>query len=163
MNNLLNTLSLTLLAATIGFTSMSTAQAMPITSSPLPSVSNVENVQILLKGDNRRGFVPGNDETGRSYYGGRRGWDRNDDRWYHGHRGYRDRRDGYRRHSDGFWYPLAAFGAGAIIGGTIASQPRANRVSSHVEWCASRYRTYRASDNTYVPRAGVRAQCVSPY
>ncbi|WP_320202892.1 BA14K family protein [Agrobacterium rosae] len=35
--------------------------------------------------------------------------------------------------------------------------------SSHAEWCADRYRTYRAYDNTYVPRAGVRAQCNSPY
>jgi hypothetical protein len=32
-----------------------------------------------------------------------------------------------------------------------------------VQWCLSNYRTYRASDNTYVPRAGVRAQCNSPY
>jgi len=34
---------------------------------------------------------------------------------------------------------------------------------AHVEWCYSRYRTYRERDNTYVPRRGVRAQCISPY
>ncbi|WP_390919623.1 MULTISPECIES: BA14K family protein [Neorhizobium] len=92
--------------------------------------------------------------------------DRRDRRgWYHGHRGHREYRRGYRRHSDGFWYPLAAFGAGAIIGGAIANQPtRAYAGSSrHVQWCTERYRTYRASDNTYVPRVGVRAQCNSPY
>lgn len=84
---------------------------------------------------------------------------------YRGHRGSRDQRRGYRRHSDGWWYPLAAFGAGAIIGGAISNQPsRPQAVSSrHVQWCADRYRTYRISDNTYVPRAGVRAYCSSPY
>ena len=79
--------------------------------------------------------------------------------WHNGHRGYRHARPGYRRYSDGWWYPLAAFGAGAIIGGAIASTPS----TSHVQWCANRYRTYRASDNTYVPRVGVRAYCNSPY
>ena len=84
--------------------------------------------------------------------------------WYHGHRGYRNHRPGYRRHSDGWWYPLAAFGAGAIIGGAVNSRPAQAGVNPrHFDWCSSRYRTYRASDNTYVPRAGVRAQCRSPY
>ena len=43
---------------------------------------------------------------------------------------------GYRRHSDGFWYPLSAFGAGAIIGGAIANQPGRSQAtsSSHVQW-----------------------------
>ncbi|HEX2146131.1 MAG TPA: BA14K family protein, partial [Pseudorhizobium sp.] len=89
-----------------------------------------------------------------------------DDRrgYYRGHRGSREYRRGYRRHNDGWWYPLAAFGAGAIIGGAINNQPRAQGLPSrHVQWCADRYRTYRASDNTYVPRVGVRAQCRSPY
>ncbi|MFB2550854.1 BA14K family protein [Ensifer soli] len=89
--------------------------------------------------------------------------------YYNGHRGYRYARPGYRRHNDA-WFPLAAFGAGAIIGGALADRPRVyvdppvRRVgNSHVEWCMNRYRTYRASDNSYVPRAGYRAQCVSPY
>lgn len=34
---------------------------------------------------------------------------------------------------------------------------------AHVEWCYNRYRTYRERDNTYVPRRGKRAQCISPY
>jgi len=82
--------------------------------------------------------------------------------WHNGHRGYRHSRPGYRRYNDGWWYPLAAFGAGAIIGGAIA-QPSTGYTSRHVQWCANRYRTYRASDNTYVPRVGVRAYCNSPY
>nr|WP_165219868.1 BA14K family protein [Allorhizobium pseudoryzae] len=86
-------------------------------------------------------------------------------RYYHGHRGYREHRRGYRRHSDGWWYPLAAFGAGAIIGGALNDRPtRGHAMSSrHVQWCSDRYRTYRASDDTYVPRVGVRARCNSPY
>ncbi|MDX3928580.1 MAG: BA14K family protein [Shinella sp.] len=88
--------------------------------------------------------------------------------WYGGHRGYRHHRRGYRRHSDGWWYPLAAFGAGAIIGGAIASQPRrapnAGVNPRHFEWCYARYRSYRASDNTYNPGGyGGRRQCLSPY
>ncbi|TCR04207.1 BA14K family protein [Neorhizobium sp. BT27B] len=42
------------------------------------------------------------------------------DGWYGGHRGYREYRPRHRYH-DGYWYPLAAFGAGAIIGGALAA------------------------------------------
>ena len=88
--------------------------------------------------------------------------------WYHGHRGYRHSRHGYRRHSDGWWYPLAAFGAGAIIGGAIAndgySRPREAGINPrHTEWCYARYRSYRAYDNTFQPNYGPRKQCYSPY
>ena len=55
------------------------------------------------------------DRGGRDGWGDRRGW-------YGGHRGYRDYRPGYRHH-DGYWFPLAAFATGAIIGGAL-SQPR---------------------------------------
>jgi len=33
----------------------------------------------------------------------------------------------------------------------------------HVDWCYNRYRTYRASDNTYKPTRNTRRQCISPY
>jgi hypothetical protein len=36
-------------------------------------------------------------------------------------------------------------------------------VSAHVQWCSSRYRSYRASDNTFQPYHGGRRQCWSPY
>ncbi|TDK37463.1 BA14K family protein [Rhizobium deserti] len=92
----------------------------------------------------------------------RRHYDRRDRRdWHNGHRGYRDRRPGYRYHN-GLWFPLAAFGAGAIIGGAVASD-RGSYSSRHVAWCESRYRTYRASDNSYVASGGVRRSCNSPY
>jgi hypothetical protein len=88
--------------------------------------------------------------------------------WYHGHRGYRNWRHEYRRHADGWWYPMSAFTAGAIIGSAIASQSYARPTvdtlpAEHVDWCYARYRTYRVSDNTYAPRVGMRASCHSPY
>lgn len=102
---------------------------------------------------------------------GDRGWqgNRNEargDMYWRGHRGYRDHRPGYRRHGD-FWFPPAAFIAGAILGGALNAQeppvryrPRGN---DHVTWCFNRYRSYRASDNTYQPYNGPRRQCQSPY
>lgn len=124
------------LATLMAATSAIPAGAMPLVAPQVQKSTDVETVQ----------------------YRDRRGW-------YHGHRGYRHHRPGYRRHSDGWWYPMAAFGAGAIIGGAISgSRPaHAGLSSRHYQWCESRYRTYRASDNTYVPRAGVRAECRSPY
>ncbi|MGN8152377.1 BA14K family protein [Agrobacterium sp. 22094] len=81
--------------------------------------------------------------------------------FYNGHRGYRDRRPGYRYHN-GYWFPLAAFAAGAIIGGAT-NQARPSYGSNHQQWCANRWRSYRAYDNSYQPNNGPRRQCVSPY
>lgn len=79
--------------------------------------------------------------------------------YYNGHRGYRDRRPGFRFYN-GFWFPQAAFsfsfGTGNDRGGYHSS-------SSHVRWCEDRYRSYRASDNTFQPYHGPRQECVSPY
>ncbi|WOC15779.1 BA14K family protein [Pseudochrobactrum sp. MP213Fo] len=35
--------------------------------------------------------------------------------------------------------------------------------SSHVNWCYNRYRSYRASDNTFQPNYGPRRLCYSPF
>ncbi len=100
----------------------------------------------------------------------RRGFYRQNDRaFYNGHRGYRQHRRGYRQHN-GFWFPAAAFVAGAIAGGAL-SQPAPQRVivqpgrlsQAHVDWCYSQYRSYRASDNTFQPYNGPRRACSSPY
>ncbi|WP_414650759.1 BA14K family protein [Ensifer sp.] len=86
--------------------------------------------------------------------------------YYNGYRGYRYERYGYRRHNDGWWYPLAAFGAGVVIGGAIAAPPRSYDAGvnpRHVDWCYARYRSYRAWDNSFQPYGGPRQQCYSPY
>ena len=35
--------------------------------------------------------------------------------------------------------------------------------SAHIDWCQQRWRTYRASDNSYQPIYGQRRLCRSPY
>lgn len=142
------------------------AQAMPMTITP-PVVDKVDdgvvNVQYWRDRDYDGDYRPG---------------------YYRGHRGYRDYRPGYRRHN-GYWFPLAAFGAGAIIGGAL-SQPReiyrpvpeyrprpvyreyrpmrrAGVSQSHVNWCFARYRSYDAYSNTFQPYNGPRQTCYSPY
>jgi hypothetical protein len=131
--------------------------------------SNIENVQFSLEirpDGSRRDFRRDRREVRRDYREDRRDWRaaRRDDnvRYYQGHRGYRDYRPGYKRH-DGWWYPAAAFVAGAIITGAIANQNRASGGSAHVDWCYDRYRSYRASDNTFQPYNGPRQACNSPY
>ena len=36
-------------------------------------------------------------------------------------------------------------------------------VEAHVDWCASRYRSYRPRDDSYTPYSGGRRPCVSPF
>lgn len=129
------------LSLMMAVTSAIPAQAITFARVPVPEATAVEKVQYRYERRDRR--------------------ERRAERRWHGHHGYRERRPGYRRHSDGFWYPLAAFGLGAAIGGAIANQPSAG--GSHAQWCANRYRSYRAYDNTYQPNYGPRKQCVSPY
>jgi hypothetical protein len=101
----------------------------------------------------------------------RRNWDRRHhsprEGMYRGYRGHREYRPGYRRHGN-FWYPAAAFLAGALITGAIANSnqappARARSGNAHVQWCYNRYKSYRASDNTFQPYNGPRQQCYSPY
>jgi hypothetical protein len=42
---------------------------------------------------------------------------------WHGYRGFATERLGTRRHSDGYWYPLAAFGVEPGTTGSITRQP----------------------------------------
>ena len=96
----------------------------------------------------------------------RRGFYRHNNRgYYNGHRGYRNHRRGYRQHN-GFWFPPAAFALGAIIGGAI-DNGRVVRPGSmnpqHVRLCHQKYRSYRASDNTFQPYHGPRKQCRTRY
>ncbi|MBP1851913.1 BA14K family protein [Rhizobium halophytocola] len=124
------------LSAVLSFTSLGAAAAMPLPaiSAPQAQSQNVEQVQYR-------------------YY-----------RRHHGrhHRQYRHYRHYHRHHHSNAGAIIGGLAAGAIIGGVLAT-PRRSYGGSHVQWCSNRYRTYRASDNTYVPRVGVRAYCNSPY
>jgi len=146
MTKLMSGFLATALAASFAAASFVPANAAPLSPTQIaPTVSdtasNIQDVQY------------------RRYY-------RDRGSYWRGHRGYRHWRPGYRRHGD-FWFPLAAFATGAIISGAIANDRPPPRVyrggNAHVQWCYNRYRSYRASDNTFQPYNGPRRQCVSPY
>jgi BA14K-like protein len=151
-------------ALAVTMTGLAPVQAMSVIAPKAAASQSLPVVDVQLRDrDDRRDF--------------RRFQNRRDDRremrreirrdgYYNGHRGYRERRAGYRYHN-GFWFPLAAFGAGAIIGGAISQPQRiapGRYTPRHYAWCENRYRTYRASDNTFVANnAGERRFCNSPY
>lgn len=147
------------LSAMMLATSFTPSQAFTPVPAPVKAerASDVEAVQYYR----RRGQVQ--EWRGDGYYrrGGGGYYRRGGYYYYNGHRGYSYYRPGYREYN-GYWFPLGAFAAGAIIGGAIA-QPPVRYGGSHVEWCANRYRSYRAYDNTYQPYGGPRRLCVSPY
>ncbi len=126
-------------------------------------------VEAQYRGDSSRTYRRGDPRverwTPRNRAQQRRGFWRDGDRaYYNGHRGYRERRAGYRYHN-GYWFPAFLFGA--IIGHSIAQPPvvvRPGQMSpAHVSWCSTRYRSYRQWDNTFQPYHGPRRICVSPY
>ena len=116
------------LSALMAVTSALPATALPVTNQPAKGPSQIEQAQVVIKYGNWRG-----------------------------HRGYRYQRRGYRRHTDGFWYPQAAFTVRVAPGVKVRVGPRQAR------WCRDRYRTYRISDNTFVATGGVRRVCRAPF
>jgi hypothetical protein len=153
-----------MLAATLSV-SFAAAAAVPANAAPVfapqapEASSNLQNVE-ARNGD----FQWKKRHWDRRNFNGNRNFARNDGAYWNGHHGYREYRRGYRRHGD-YWFPLAAFAAGALISGAIINNEN-NRVyegNSHVQWCYDRYRSYRASDNTFRPYNGPRQQCHSPY
>lgn len=162
MNRFMSGLMATAISVSFAAGAIVPAAAVPFSPMKAPEAQNaVEQVQYdpYWKRPNRI------DNRNDRYRMMRRG----DNYYLNGHRGYRDYRPGYRRHND-FWFPAGAFIAGAIIGGAL-NQPRyqAPRYAqpaygnAHVQWCYDRYRSYRASDNTFQPYNGPRQQCYSPY
>jgi hypothetical protein len=69
--------------------------ALPTTSEPAKSLSQIEQAQVTIKYKTWRG-----------------------------HRGYRYKRPGYRRQVDGFWYPQAAFTVRVAPGVRVKVGPR---------------------------------------
>lgn len=116
------------LGALLAVSSVMPVAAMPITSQPAQASSQIDQVKVVIKSGKWRG-----------------------------HRGYRNKRSGYRRHVDGFWYPRAAFTV------RVAPGVRVKAGRTHARWCRETYRSYRASDNTFVVRGGMRRSCRSPY
>lgn len=159
----MKTLTVLTLAAFTAMASAPVAQAFPIAPKLALQTDAAQSVQFTYeRGEARKNFsgcsLP---YCGQGYRHDRRGYDRDD---Y-----YRDNyRSHYRHHDNDFGAFVGGLAAGAIIGG-LSSQPRYEsgpRVvsgSPHVRWCYARYRSYRASDNTFQPYSGFRRQCYSPY
>ncbi|MFB9951104.1 BA14K family protein [Rhizobium puerariae] len=154
-------LAVVALSLVTAFSGIAPAQAFPSVSAPkIEAPQQVQQVQYWRYGER----------------GGR--WDRRDrwDRYDRWERRRYDRDRYYRRHRHGpnVGAIIGGFAAGAIIGGALA-QPRYVRPryyapqrryvggNTHVNWCYSRYRSYRAYDNTFQPYYGPRRQCISPY
>lgn len=152
MSKMTSALMATGLSAAMALTAFTPSMAAPVFVPKAPEAnSDVINVQdyIIRKG------VRGNFHRDGWRRGGWRddGWRHNG--WRHG-RYHRDRNLGGAL--------VGGLITGAIVGGVLSNNNRVYRGGdAHVQWCYDHYRTYRAWDNTYVPRRGIRAQCYSPY
>lgn len=154
MQKILSGVCASMLALTFGLATLAPAGAAPVFA-PKPSEDSghMQTVQF------DRDWRPGNRTERRMEQREGRFERRGNRAYYNGHRGYDEPRRGYRQHN-GVWFPAAAFIAGALVGGAIGNQPRADG-SAHVQYCYDRYRSYRVSDNTFQPNNGPRRQCIS--
>lgn len=87
-------------------------------------------------------------------------------RHYHHHRGYLNGYKGYKyarphyvRYADGWYYPQDAFKPVKLA----ADKVKEGVPMEHVRYCEARYRSYRASDNTFQPYHGSRQECFSRF
>jgi hypothetical protein len=68
---------------------------------------------------------------------------------------------------DRTWKPAdaAASAPDTIVTGSIppATDEQQTVPAAHVEWCASRYHSYRPIDNRYTSYSGQQLPCISPY
>ena len=200
MNKFLSGLMAMAIAASFAIASVIPLNATPMPAPSVPSASqDVQQVRTYRRANrtayrvdrryarrdyraNRRDYRVDRRYDRRDYRRDRR-YDRRDyrvDRRYarqgyrtwRGYRGYPHYRNGYREYN-GWWYPLAAFTTGAVIGNAINDGYYNNGYydngsygvgkSYDTQWCYNRYRSYRAYDNTYQPYNGPRRQCYSPY
>lgn len=78
-------------------------------------------------------------------------------RWHRGHRGHGPR---WHRGGPSFQFHI---GPRRHFRGHVYRPPVRAGGAAHVRWCHSRYRSYRAWDNSWQPYNGPRRQCRSPY
>lgn len=96
----------------------------------------------------------------RRHYRERRYYDRRYHRPRHWNRPYY--RPHYRPYYRPYYQPQFRYYRPAPPRHNRAPVYRSGR-NSHINWCYNRYRSYRASDNTFQPNYGPRRQCYSPY
>jgi hypothetical protein len=153
MRKIFTALCASALSATFAITSIAPVAAAPVFTPRAPAMSS-DIIPVEWNGGHRR--------TPREwrYHGRRHGH-------WRGHRGWRGDYRHHRRHRG--WHNGAGLATGlitgAIIGGALSNGRTVYRGggNSHVQWCYDRYRSYRASDNTFQPYNGPRQQCYSPY
>ncbi|QND52243.1 hypothetical protein HB779_10220 [Phyllobacterium sp. 628] len=122
MNRIMSAVYAGVLGATLGLGAIVPSFAMPVAQTAVNAGSAVQTVQ--YEGEyrpryNRDRRIDRGDRYDRRDRRDRR--DRFESRReragsWNGYRGYREHRRGYRRHSDGYWYPLGAFGGRIILG-----------------------------------------------
>ena len=87
-------------------------------------------------------------------------------------RGQYQNRPVHRRYYDRYFdVPTPEYSRPRTQGGNRAfggahvtrTRPATEAAAQHRDWCAGRYRSYRASDNSFQPFDGPRTQCVSPH
>ncbi|MCH4546049.1 BA14K family protein [Rhizobium changzhiense] len=158
----MNRFAIVALSRATAFSGMPASAGPAFLPSPMQSAqptSQSSDARIMTVGCNNFTNCPGQFSNNRRWYRNRH--DYRDRRYYRDDRYGWDRRYDrrYRRH-DNTGAIIGGLAAGAIIGGIIASQPRARAYgSSHADYCYSRYRSSRASDNTYQPNYGPRRRC----
>ena len=104
------------LSAVMLATSFTPSMAFPQIPTPVKveQAGDVETVQYYRRRDYDERWRD-RDGYRREY---RRDYRRDNYSYYRGHRGYRYYRPGYREYN-GYWFPLAAFATGALIGGAV--------------------------------------------
>ncbi|MBA5802679.1 BA14K family protein [Rhizobium changzhiense] len=154
----MNRFAIVALSIATAFSGMPASAGPAFLPSPVQSAqptSQSSDARIMTVGCNNFTNCPGQFSNNRRWYRNRH--DYRDRRYYRDDRYGWDRRYDrrYRRHDN-----TGAIIGGLPAGGIIASHPRARAYgSSHADYCYSRYRSYRASDNTYQPNYGPRRRC----
>jgi len=73
-------------------------------------------------------------------------------------------RPAHRRYYDNYFdVPTPRYSGQRTYGGNSSGASRLGAADNHADWCIARYRSYRASDNSFQPLSGARKTCISPF